>query len=119
MHQSSWGNVDAFRQNTGARRQRAPAAALAPIQVVVVPIWKKDEEKEQVMASVDSIISFQRCGRSHASRRRRSKSPVGGCQYEMGVPVAIEVGPKDVAKGACVVARRDIPGKQGKEFGGA
>ena len=29
----------------------------------------------------------------------------------------IEVGPKDVAKGACVVARRDKPGKEGKEFG--
>jgi len=33
------------------------------------------------------------------------------------VPIRIEVGPKDVAKGACVVARRDIPGKEGKEFG--
>ena len=34
-----------------------------------------------------------------------------------GVPVRIEVGPKDVAKDACVVARRDKPGKDGKEFG--
>jgi len=38
--------------------------------------------------------------------------------WEMkGVPVRVEVGPKDVAKNACVVARRDVPGKEGKEFG--
>ena len=38
--------------------------------------------------------------------------------WEMkGVPIRVEVGPKDVAKEACVVARRDKPGKEGKEFG--
>jgi prolyl-tRNA synthetase len=93
---------------------------LAPIQVVVVPIWKKDEEKEQVMASVDSIISTLKDAgvRTHLDADQ-SKSPGWKFnQYEMqGVPIRIEVGPKDVAKGACVVARRDIPGKEGKEFG--
>ena len=34
-----------------------------------------------------------------------------------GVPVRIEVGPKDVAQNACVTARRDRPGKAGKTFG--
>ena len=34
-----------------------------------------------------------------------------------GVPVRIEIGPKDIEKGACVVARRDVPGKEGKQFG--
>ena len=29
----------------------------------------------------------------------------------------VEVGPRDVAEGACVAARRDRPGKEGKEFG--
>lgn len=33
-----------------------------------------------------------------------------------GVPVRIEVGPRDLEKNACVVARRDIPGKDGKTF---
>lgn len=38
--------------------------------------------------------------------------------WEMrGVPVRIEVGPKDVEKKACVMARRDMPGKEGKTFG--
>ena len=34
-----------------------------------------------------------------------------------GVPVRVELGPKDIAKGACVLARRDLPGKEAKEFG--
>ena len=34
-----------------------------------------------------------------------------------GVPVRVEVGPRDVAEGACVAARRDRPGREGKEFG--
>jgi prolyl-tRNA synthetase len=36
--------------------------------------------------------------------------------WEMkGVPVRLEVGPRDVEKGACMMARRDRPGKEGKE----
>ncbi len=34
-----------------------------------------------------------------------------------GVPVRVEVGPKDVASASCVTARRDRPGKEGKTFG--
>jgi len=34
-----------------------------------------------------------------------------------GVPVRVEVGPRDVAQGTCVAARRDRPGKEGKQFG--
>jgi prolyl-tRNA synthetase len=37
--------------------------------------------------------------------------------WEMrGVPLRIELGPKDVAKGSAVMARRDRPGKEGKTF---
>ena len=39
------------------------------------------------------------------------------CELTQGVPVRIEVGPKDVAQNACVTARRDRPGKAGKTFG--
>jgi prolyl-tRNA synthetase len=33
-----------------------------------------------------------------------------------GVPLRIEIGPKDVAKGSAALARRDVPGKDGKSF---
>jgi len=32
------------------------------------------------------------------------------------VPVRVEIGPKDIEKNACVLARRDVPGKEGKKF---
>ena len=34
-----------------------------------------------------------------------------------GVPVRVEIGPRDVQQQACVVGRRDRPGKEGKQFG--
>lgn len=34
-----------------------------------------------------------------------------------GVPLRIEIGPRDVSSGSVVVSRRDIPGKEGKVFG--
>ena len=34
-----------------------------------------------------------------------------------GVPVRVELGPKDLEKNACVLARRDLPGKEAKEMG--
>ena len=61
VHQSSWGVstrlVGGIIMTHGDDAGLTLPPRLAPIQVVVVPIWKKDEEKEQVMASVDSIIS--------------------------------------------------------------
>src|SRR5205814_1623027 len=39
-------------------------------------------------------------------------------EYELrGVPVRVEIGPRDIEKSACAVARRDVPGKEGKQFG--
>ena len=37
-------------------------------------------------------------------------------EYELrGVPVRVEIGPKDLVQNACVLGRRDVPGKEGKE----
>ena len=37
--------------------------------------------------------------------------------FLQGVPLRIEIGPRDVSTGTEVISRRDIPGKQGKDFG--
>lgn len=37
--------------------------------------------------------------------------------FVQGVPLRIEIGPRDVSSGSVVVSRRDIPGKPGKVFG--
>ncbi|HEY1014413.1 MAG TPA: proline--tRNA ligase [Herpetosiphonaceae bacterium] len=91
---------------------------LAPIQVVVVPIFKNDEERATVMAAVDRLTAEWKGRFSFKIDARENLSP--GFKYNewelRGVPVRVEVGPKDVQKGTVAVARRDIPGRDGKQF---
>jgi prolyl-tRNA synthetase len=92
---------------------------LAPYQVVIVPIFKNEEEKAAV-SSVAKDIKAQlvRANLRVTLDEREGQSP--GWKFndwEMrGVPLRIELGPKDVAKQSAVLARRDRPGKEGKVF---
>ncbi len=92
---------------------------LAPYQMVIVPIFKSDEEKVPVMETARRIqLELQSAGLRVILDEREGSSP--GFKFndwEMrGVPLRIEIGPKDVAKGSVVLARRDKPGKEGKSF---
>ena len=92
---------------------------LAPHQVVIVPIFKTDDEKAQVLEFARSVKSeLTATGFRVISDERDGSSP--GFKFndwEMrGVPLRIEIGPKDIAKGTVVLARRDRPGKEGKLF---
>lgn len=93
---------------------------LAPTQAVIVPIWKSDEEKSRVLELVDKIERSLK-GASIRVKSDTSDQENPGWkfnEYEMrGVPLRIEIGPKDVEKDAVVFGRRDRPGKEGKEFG--
>ena len=90
---------------------------LAPYQVVIVPIFKNDEEKTAVLDAARGVKSeLLKAGVRVTLDEREGPSP--GWKFndwEMrGVPLRIELGPKDVAKQAAVLARRDRPGKEGK-----
>ncbi len=92
---------------------------LAPTQVVIVPIYKNDDEKAQVFeAARKASAALLAAGIRVRTDERDGVSP--GFKFndwEMrGVPLRIEIGPKDVAKGSVVLARRDKPGKEGKSF---
>lgn len=92
---------------------------IAPIQVVLVPIFRKEEEKDAVMAVVDKFYAeLNELGlRLHVDRRENVSPGFKFNDWEMrGVPLRIEVGPKDVQKGSAALARRDIPGRDGKQF---
>lgn len=92
---------------------------IAPIQVVLVPIWRKDEEKAGVLEVVDRLRDALKAKglRLHVDLRENVTPGFKFNDWEMrGVPVRIEIGPKDVENGSAAVARRDIPGKAGKEF---
>jgi prolyl-tRNA synthetase len=90
---------------------------LAPLQAVIVPIFKNDDERSRVMPVVDQLRQ-QLAEAVRVKVDDREETP--GFKFhdwEMrGVPLRVEVGPKDVEKGTVVFARRDLPGKEGKSF---
>ncbi|MBN1146006.1 MAG: proline--tRNA ligase [Anaerolineales bacterium] len=90
---------------------------LAPIQVVLVPIYKNDEEKSSVMQAVQQAQAELSGFRLRLDDRSEVTPGFKFNDWEMrGVPLRIEIGPKDVARGVVALARRDIPGKAGKSF---
>jgi len=92
---------------------------LAPHQVVVVPIYKADDEKAQVLDSARAVKSELTAAgiRTIIDEREGSSPGFKFNDWEMrGVPLRIEIGPKDIAKGTVVLARRDKPGREGKSF---
>ncbi len=92
---------------------------LAPHQVVIVPIFKSDEEKALVFEAAKKIREqlLKADIRVKVDEREGQSPGFKFNDWEMrGVPLRMEIGPKDVAKGSVVLARRDRPGKEGKSF---
>jgi prolyl-tRNA synthetase len=92
---------------------------LAPIQAVIVPIFKNDMEKSKVMEVADRVFSELKAAgiRVKMDDRDNVSSGFKFNDWEMrGVPVRVEIGPKDVEKNSVALARRDKPGKEGKVF---
>lgn len=91
---------------------------LAPIQAVIVPIYRDDREKSLVMPVVTRLKhELSETVRVHVDDRDGLTPGFKYNDWEMrGVPLRIEVGPKDVEKNSVALARRDQPGKAGKSF---
>jgi prolyl-tRNA synthetase len=90
---------------------------VAPIQVVIVPIYRKDEERERVMAKCREIVTALGGIRTHVDDRDKMTPGAKFFEWEMkGVPFRIEVGPKDMEKGQLVLARRIPEGEERKLF---
>lgn len=90
---------------------------VAPTQIVIVPIYRNDEEKSKVMQVVEKIQTELNEYRVKVDDREEVTTGFKFNDWELrGVPLRIEVGPKDVAKGTVALARRDFPGKEGRSF---
>jgi len=90
---------------------------LAPIQAVIVPIYRKDEEKEAVLEAVSRVKDMLESIRLKVDDREGLTPGFKFNDWEMrGVPLRIEIGPKDVQNNSVALARRDILGREGKTF---
>ncbi len=84
---------------------------VAPIQVVIVPILK-DDSKEKVLAACDQVISDLKNVRCELDDRETVTPGYKFAEWEVkGVPIRVEIGPRDLEDGTCVVARRDTSEK--------
>ena len=92
---------------------------LAPYQVVIVPIYRRDAQKAAVMDTVDRLERELAAAeiRVHVDRREGQSPGFKFNDWEMrGAPVRLEIGPKDVQNNNAVLARRDVTGRAGKQF---
>lgn len=91
---------------------------VAPIQVVIVPIYRKDEERVLVMEKAKEIAGILHRLRVHVDDRENLTSGAKFYEWETkGVPFRIEIGPKDLAKQQLVLVRRVVAeGQERKQF---
>ncbi len=95
---------------------------IAPEQVVIVPIWKKDEEQRPVCEEARRLEAALR-GRGlsvHVDDRDQYKPGYKFNEWELcGVPLRVEIGPRDVQAGQCVLKRRTGGDKESVPVAGA
>jgi prolyl-tRNA synthetase len=94
---------------------------LAPIQVVIVPIYKNDEQKEQITQAVTPILNaFKGMGISVKYDDADNKRPgFKFADYELkGVPVRLAIGARDIENGTVELMRRDTLEKEVQPLNG-
>lgn len=107
-HQTSWGMstriIGGIIMTHGDNNGLVLPPAVAPIQVMIIPIA---QHKEGVLEKAGELLA--RLKKSFRVRMDDSEQSPGWkfAQYEMkGVPLRLEIGPKDIEKNQCVLVRR-------------
>ncbi len=112
VYQTSWGmstrTVGAIIMAHGDDRGLVLPPRLAPHQVVVIPIAKSDEEQAVVREAVDRLVASLDGVRVKVDDREQFGLGWKFTEWETkGVPLRVELGPRDIASGQAVVVRRD------------
>ena len=109
VYETSWGVttrlIGAIIMSHGDDNGLVLPPAVAPIQVVILPI---NQQKEGVLEKANEIAD--RLKASFRVKIDDSDNSAGWkfAEYEMkGVPLRLEIGPKDIEKNQCVIVRRD------------
>lgn len=115
----SWRLIGALIMVHGDDKGLVLPPRVAPIQVVIVPIYYSDLDKEIVLKKTQEIEQTLKKNKIRVRIDARDEWTPGYKfhDWEMkGVPLRIEVGPKDIAKGKMVLVRRDTQKKSDLEF---
>jgi prolyl-tRNA synthetase len=112
----SWRMVGAIVMVHGDDQGLVLPPRLAPVQVVAVPIYKTDEERGTVMSAIEKVkAALGDSVRLKVDDRDEYSPGWKFNEWELrGVPLRIEVGPRDVANEQAVLSRRNRPGRAGK-----
>ena len=82
---------------------------LAPIQVVIVPIIPSKDDKNKVMENVENIKTMLSNYRLSIDDREEVTPGYKFNEWELkGVPIRIEIGPRDIENNKVIISRRDI-----------
>ena len=109
-HQTSWGVstrlIGGIIMTHGDDNGLVLPPRVAPIQAVVIPVA---QHKEGVLDAAQDLLSRLQAAGLRAKMDASEQSPGWKfAEYEMrGVPLRVEIGPKDMEKGQCCIARRD------------
>jgi prolyl-tRNA synthetase len=109
-HQTSWGVstriIGGIIMTHGDDSGLVLPPAVAPIQVIVIPV---QQHKEGVLDKAYEIVDTLKAAGIRVKIDDSEQSPGWKfSEYEMkGVPLRIEIGPRDLAENKCVIVRRD------------
>ena len=109
-HQTSWGVstriIGGIIMTHGDDSGLVLPPSVAPIQVVVIPV---QQHKEGVLEAAGALANTLKAAGIRVKVDDSEQSPGWKfAEYEMkGVPLRIEIGPRDIAEGKCVIVRRD------------
>src|SRR5688500_10144601 len=94
---------------------------LAPVEIVIVPIWKSDEDKARVFEAARGIEATLKAWerrktgklRVHVDDREGIKPGAKYYEWELrGIPLRIELGPRDLEQNQAIMVRRDTGEKR-------
>lgn len=105
----SWRLIGAMIMTHGDDKGLVLPPKVAPIQVVIVPIYYSDEDEKRILekaVEIEKILAVKKI-RVHVDKRREQTPGFKFHDWEMrGIPLRIEIGPKDLEKKKVVVAKR-------------
>ena len=116
VHNTSWGVstrlIGGLIMTHGDDTGLVLPPRLAPLQAVIVPIWKSEEQQTSVLSTAREVEADLKAAGLRVRVDDREGMNPGAKYYDWerkGVPLRLEIGPRDVASGAVMAVRRFTP----------